>query len=234
MAVYRLFRDEFSSWYLEMVKPPYQKPVDGATYAATLGSFDSLLRLLHPFMPFITEELWQHLQERPEGESIMLAAMPRAEAYDSEVIARVDTVKEIVNGIRAVRASKNIPNKDQLTLLVVGSEKVPYPELIIKMGNLSAIENIAEKDPAAAQFMVGTREFCVPLADNIDIEAELAKMRKELDYERGFLASVERKLSNERFVNNAPAAVVDNERRKKADAESKIAALEQSIAALSK
>ena len=233
MAVYRLMRDEFSSWYLEMVKPPYQKPVDGATYAATLDFFDSLLRLLHPFMPFITEELWQHLYDRRQGESIMVASMPVAGDVEEAVLADMEIVKEIINGVRNVRAVKNIPNKDVLTLNAVGLWDVPYAALLMKLGNLDAVNNVESKDAAAAAFMVGTHEFNVPLLSSIDVEAELAKMQKDLEYQRGFLASVEKKLSNERFVNNAPAAVVEAERRKQSDALSKIASLEESINALS-
>ncbi|MDE5989180.1 MAG: valine--tRNA ligase [Duncaniella sp.] len=231
MTAYRLFRDEFSSWYLEMVKPDYQKPIDRAGYEATIGFFDSLLRLLHPFMPFITEELWQHLGDRREGESIMYASMPQATGADPRILAEMETVKEIINGVRGVRAQRNIPSRDTLQLNVIGGS-IPMEAVAIRLGNLSGIATVSEKDPAAASFMVGTTEFNIPLLNNMDVEAELAKLTKELDYLRGFRASVEKKLSNERFVGNAPAAVVDAERKKLSDATTKIEAIEQTIAAL--
>lgn len=233
MTIYRLFWDEFSSWYLEMVKPDYQKPVDRKTLDATLGYFDSLLRMLHPFMPFITEELWQHLSERREGESIMYALMPAAQETDDRVLADMEIAKEIVNGVRGVRASRNIPNRDKLTLNVVNSE-IPDKEVIVRLAGLDSIGDVTEKDPAAASFMVGTTEFNVPLSNNIDVEAEIAKLTKELDYLEGFKASVNKKLMNERFVNNAPAAVVEGERKKLADAETKIASITATLAALKK
>ncbi len=233
MTIYRLFWDEFSSWYLEMVKPDYQKPVDRKTLDATLGYFDSLLRMLHPFMPFITEELWQHLSERREGESIMYALMPAAQETDDRVLADMEIAKEIVNGVRGVRASRNIPNRDKLTLNVVNSG-IPDKEVIVRLAGLDSIGDVTEKDPAAASFMVGTTEFNVPLSNNIDVEAEIAKLTKELDYLEGFKASVNKKLMNERFVNNAPAAVVEGERKKLADAETKIASITATLAALKK
>ena len=231
MTTYRLFWDEFSSWYLEMVKPEYQKPVDRATYEATIGFFDALLRMLHPFMPFITEELWQHIGDRREGESIMYASMPEARPVDAKVLADMETAKEIVNGVRGVRAQRNIPNREQLRLNVIGAS-VPMAAVIVKLANLTGVETVAEKDPAAAVFMVGTTEYNVPLLDSIDVEAELAKLNKELEYLLGFKKSVEKKLGNERFVANAPAAVVEGERKKLADADAKIANIQASIAAL--
>lgn len=233
MTIYRLFWDEFSSWYLEMVKPDYQKPIDRKTLTATLGYFDSLLRMLHPFMPFISEELWQHLAERRDGESIMYASMPVAGEIATAILADMETVKEVVNGVRGVRASRNIPNRDRLTLNVINAD-IPGKPVIIRLAGLDEIVKVSEKDPAAASFMVGTTEFNVPLSNNIDVEAEIAKLTKELEYLEGFKASVNKKLSNERFVSNAPAAVVEGERKKLADAETKIAALTASIAALKK
>ncbi|MDE6860701.1 MAG: valine--tRNA ligase [Duncaniella sp.] len=231
MTTYRLFWDEFSSWYLEMVKPEYQKPVDRATFDATINFFDSLLRLLHPFMPFITEELWQHIGDRREGESVMYASMPDVHVADAKVLADMEIAKEIVNGVRGVRAQRNIPNREQLQLNVVGAE-VPMAAVIVKLANLTCVASVAEKDAAAAGFMVGTTEYNVPLLNSIDVEAELAKLDKELAYLQGFKTSVEKKLGNERFVSNAPAAVVDGERKKLADAEAKIANITASIAAL--
>lgn len=233
MAVYRLFWDEFSSWYLEAVKPAWQTPVDAKTLAAVERHFDALLRLLHPFMPFITEELWQNLAERREGESIMYAAEPRGQEPDAGVLEKMETVKAIVNGVRGVRAKRNIAPKEALELHVVGDQTAPWPELIGKLGNVSAIANVGEADAAAAKFIAGTTTYEVPLADMIDTEAERAKLVKEIDYLKGFRASIEKKLSNERFVAKAPAAVVEGERKKLADAEAKIAQLTDSLQALS-
>ncbi|MDE6062481.1 MAG: valine--tRNA ligase, partial [Duncaniella sp.] len=231
MTTYRLFRDEFSSWYLEMVKPDYQKPIDRTTYEATINYLDSLLRLLHPFMPFITEELWQHLGDRREGESIMYAPMPAAGVPDAKILAEMETVKEVINGVRGVRAQRNIPSRDALQLNIVNAA-IPMEAVAVRLGNLSGIAMVSEKDPAAASFMVGTTEFNIPLLNNMDVEAEIAKLTKELNYLHGFKTSVEKKLSNERFVGNAPAAVVEAERKKLSDATTKIAAIEQTLAAL--
>lgn len=233
MAVYRLFWDEFSSWYLEAVKPAWQTPVDAKTLAAVERHFDALLRLLHPFMPFITEELWQNLAERREGESIMYAAEPRGQEPDAGVLEKMETVKAIVNGVRGVRAKRNIAPKEALELHIVGDGPAPWPELIGKLGNVSAIANVGEADATAAKFIAGTTTYEVPLADMIDTEAERAKLAKEIDYLEGFKASIEKKLSNERFVAKAPAAVVEGERKKLADAEAKIARLTESLQALS-
>ena len=233
MAVYRLFWDEFSSWYLEAVKPAWQTPVDAKTLAAVERHFDALLRLLHPFMPFITEELWQNLAERREGESIMYAAEPRGQEPDAGVLEKMETVKAIVNGVPGVRAKRNIAPKEALELHVVGDQTTPWPELIGKLGNVSAIANVGEADATAAKFIAGTTTYEVPLADMIDTEAERAKLAKEIDYLNGFKASIEKKLSNERFVAKAPAAVVEGERKKLADAEAKIAQLTDSLQALS-
>ena len=233
MAVYRLFWDEFSSWYLEAVKPAWQTPVDAKTLAAVERHFDALLRLLHPFMPFITEELWQNLAERREGESIMYAAEPRGQEPDAVILEKMETVKAIVNGVRGVRAKRNIAPKEALELHVVGDQTTPWPELIGKLGNVSAIANVGEADATAAKFIAGTTTYEVPLADMIDTEAERAKLAKEIEYLEGFRASIEKKLSNERFVAKAPAAVVEGERKKLADAEAKIARLTESLQALS-
>ena len=232
MAIYRLFWDEFSSWYLEMVKPAYGEPVDKATYEATLNYFDTLLRLLHPFMPFITEELWQHLQERKPGDSIMYAQLPVAGEVNAGTLEAMAHAKEVIVGVRGVRAAKNISPREALVLNVIGAWDDALDAVVKKLGNLSEINPGAEKDAAAATFMVGTTEFNVPLTNNIDVDAELARLNKELDYYRGFLASVMKKLGNERFVNNAPEAVVAAERNKQKDAESKIATIEASIKAL--
>ena len=239
MAVYKLFWDEFSSWYLEMVKPAYingeAQPIDKTTYDKTLEFFEILLKMLHPFMPFITEELWQHLYDRQDGESIMrdslkLAAPTEA---DEQLAAQIESVKQIVSGVRMVRSSKNIAPKEQLELQVISSNHFEaFNTVIAKMANLSAINVVAEKDATASAFMVGTDEFAVPLGNMIDVEAEIAKMEAQLQNLEGFLAGVKKKLSNERFIANAPEAVVALERKKQSDSEEKIAALKESIAAL--
>lgn len=232
--IYRLFWDDFSAWYLEMAKPAYGSPIDKATYSATLGFFDSLLRMLHPFMPFITEELWQHLEERHDGESIMYAPMPAASAAGNEVITLMEHAQEVVNGLRNIRAEKNIPNKEPITVNVLGQWDTREDAVIAKLANAGAINHNAAKDPAAASFIAGTVEVNVPLAGTIDTAAELERLNKDLCYYTGFKASVEKKLSNERFVNNAPAQVVEAERKKLSDAQAKIESLTAAIAALSK
>ena len=234
MVVYKLFWDEFSSWYLEMIKPGYQQPIDKTTYQATLGFFDALLRLLHPFMPFITEELWQALEPRKKGESIMVALMPKATQVDASYIESFGKVKEIVSGVRTIRLQKNIPNKEVLTLEVLGSHDGAFNAVIAKMCNLSEITKVSEKTAGAASFLVGTTEYAVPLGSMINVEEEEAKLREELKYQQGFLASVVKKLSNENFVGKAPAKVIEMERKKQSDAESKIKTIEESIAALTK
>ena len=235
MAVYRLFWDEFSSWYLEMIKPAYGQPIDSTTLNATIGYFETLLKMLHPFMPFITEELWQHIYERKAGESIMrdkLTVSPATEA-DAKLLADVENVKLIVGGIRTVRNQKNIPSKDALTLQAVGSNPyAAYNCIITKMANISAVDTVEEKDATAATFMVGTDEFAVPLGNMIDIEAEIAKQEAQLKHLENFLAGIMKKLGNEKFVANAPEAVVTMERKKQKDSEGKIAALKESLAAL--
>lgn len=232
MMVYKLFWDEFSSWYLELVKPAYRQPIDRTTYKATLAFFDSLLRLLHPFMPFITEELWQALNERKPGESITIAQQPKANRVDEKLIADFEITKQIIAGIRTIRLQKNIPNKDELTLQVIGNHDSRFDTAVAKMANLSSIENLSEKPAVTIGFLVGTTEFIVPMSDKMDVEAELKKMKAEREYYAGFLQSVMKKLGNERFVQNAKPEIVENERKKQADAESKIALLEESIKAL--
>lgn len=234
MQLYKLFWDEFSSWYLEMIKPAYQKPIDAVTYNATLGFFDSLVRLLHPFMPFITEELWQALTDRQSGESLMISDMPQSKGFNADYLSDFEKVKEIVSGIRTVRLQKNIPNKELLGLEVLGEYAKTFDSVIQKMGNLTAIDQVSDKSSGSVTFMVGTTEFAIPLGNNIDIEAELKKLEEELTYLKGFLISVQKKLSNEKFVANAKPEIVENERKKLADAESKIKTIEESIESLKK
>ncbi len=239
MVVYKLFWDEFSGWYLEMVKPTYidgkQQPINSKTYDCTLDFFDKLLKMLHPFMPFITEELWQALYERKDGESIMRQKLKlNAPTTDENIILNnVETIKQVVSGVRTIRAQKNIANKEKLTLQVVNSElNGQYGDAVIKMANLDSIVTVSEKDNTASTFMVDMTEYAVPLGKMIDIDAEIQKMEAQLSHLEGFLASVQKKLANERFIQNAPEQVVAMERKKQHDAEEKIAALRESIAAL--
>ena len=231
MAIFKLYCDEFSGWYLEMIKPAYQQPIDKATYEATLGFFDRLLRVLHPFMPFITEELWQNLYERKEGESIMIARMETPESPENpEILAEVEDLKEIIAGVRNVRASKNIPQKEKLTLI----SPIALNALVAKLANVEVAEN---QEPGAgsgncSKFIVGTTEFAIPMDAFINVEEELKKLEADLAHQQGFLRGVMAKLSNERFVQNAKPEIVALEQKKKADAEMRIEALEQAIKAL--
>ncbi len=234
MEVYKLFWDEFSSWFLEMVKPAYQQPIDKQTYDAVLAIFEKMLLLLHPFMPFITEELWQLMGERKQGDSISLAPMPNANKYDENLLNEIDNAKEVVTGIRNIRQEKNIPNKNTLSLFVKGDKIAENVEnLIVKMAGLDSISYITDKVENAGTFLVKTTEFFIPLEGLVDVDEEIAKLKEELEYTKGFLNSVMKKLSNERFVNNAPASVVETERKKQADAEEKIKVIEQRLASMS-
>ncbi len=234
MVAYKLFWDDFSGWYLEMIKPAYGSPCDVATMEATKKMFEQLMLLLHPFMPFVTEEIWQDLAERKEGESICVAQMPKAEAAYEVALARFALVQEVVSAVRNIRKQKNLPQKEALELKVVRDENYPaeFEAVIVKMANLSAVTFVTEKNPMDAAFIVKTTQYFVPMGDNIDKEAEIAKLEKDLAYQQGFLATVMKKLSNERFVSSAPAQVVANEQNKKRDAEAKIAAIEAQLAAL--
>lgn len=237
MTVYRLFWDEFSSWYLEMIKPEYGKPIDTVTYEATLRFFNALLKMLHPFMPFITEELWQHLYDRKDGESIMRdeLRLPAPGKDELKLMEDIEQVKAIVSGVRTVRNQKNIAPKVELELDAIGQNNYEvYNSVIIKMANLKAIEVVAEKPSDASGFMVGTDSFAVPVGDLIDVAAEIEKQEKELKHLEGFLAGIKKKLSNENFVANAPAAVIERERKKQSDSEEKIAALKASLEELRK
>ena len=234
MVAYKLFWDDFSGWYLEMIKPAYGSPCDAATMEATKQMFEKLMLLLHPFMPFVTEEIWQDLAERKEGESICVASMPKASAANEAALARFALAQEVVSAVRNVRKQKNLPQKEALELKVVRDENYPaeYEAAIAKMANLSQVIFVEEKNPMDAAFIVKTTQYFVPMGDNIDKEAEIAKLEKDLAYQQGFLATVMKKLSNERFVSSAPAQVVENEQNKKRDAEAKIAAIEAQLQAL--
>ena len=237
MTVYKLFWDEFSSWYLEMVKPAYGQPIDQKSYDATLKFFDALLKMLHPFMPFITEELWQHIYDRKEGESIMREKLeiPAPTAEEKKLAADIENVKQIIAGVRTVRNQKNIAQKEQLTLQVVGKNDFEaYNDVTLKMANLDKIEVISEKSADASSFMVGTDEFAVPLGDLIDVAAEIEKAEAQLKHLEGFLMGVRKKLSNENFVAHAPEKVVALERKKESDSVEKIAALKATIEELRK
>ena len=237
MTVYKLFWDEFSSWYLEMVKPAYGQPIDQKSYAATLRFFDALLKMLHPFMPFITEELWQHIYDRKEGESIMREKLeiPAPTAEEQKLAADIEAVKQIIAGVRTVRNQKNIAQKEQLSLQAVGKNDFEaYNDVTLKMANLDKIEVITEKSADASSFMVGTDEFAVPLGDLIDVAAEIEKAEAQLKHLEGFLMGVRKKLSNENFVAHAPEKVVALERKKESDSVEKIAALKATIEELKK
>ena len=237
MAVYKLFWDEFSSWYLEMIKPAYGQPINRKVYEATIGFFDNLLHLLHPFMPFITEELWQHLCDRTDGESLMVSPLSMSALVDEDIIREFEVVKEVISNIRSIRLQKNIAQKETLELQVIGENPVvAFNAVITKMCNLSSIDVVENKADASVAFMVGTIEFVIPLEayGTLFMEAEIARMEAELKHKEGFLQGVLKKLGNEKFVNNAPAAVLEMERKKQADAESIIKSLKESIAALKK
>lgn len=237
MAVYRLFWDEFSGWYLEMVKPAYEQPIDRKSYEATLAFFDALLKMLHPFMPFITEELWQHIYDRKDGDSIMREQLKFSTPSHEEknICGDIENVKQIISGVRTVRNQKNIAQKEQLTLQTVNANNYDkYNEVILKMANLDKIEVVSEKGADASTFMVGTDEFAVPLGELIDVEAEIEKAEAQLQHLEGFLAGVRKKLANENFVAHAPEKVVDLERKKENDSLEKIAALKATIAELKK
>ncbi|MBD5418532.1 MAG: valine--tRNA ligase [Bacteroides sp.] len=232
MTLYKLFWDEFSSWLLEVVKPAYGQPIDKKTYDAVLEAFDNLLKMLHPFMPFITEELWQHLYDRKPGESIMYAQLPETKTPDAAILAQFETLKEIIAGIRTVRKQKQIPQREELSLEIKGEHNQALDAILVKMGNLSSISAVEEKGAMSQGFMVGATEYAIPLESNINVEEEIKKHESDLEYQKKFLAGVEKKLSNERFVSSAPEKVVALERKKQADALEKIAALEASLAAL--
>ena len=239
MATFKLFTDEFSGWYLEMIKPAYQAPIDAKTLAATLDIFEQLMKILHPFMPFITEELYQHIAERAEGESIMTAPLKLAEpnAEDAELTGKFEAAKQVISGVRAVRQQKNISPREALDLEVV-SGQLPLPEawgeaLVKKMAGIGEIIYVEQKSDSAQSFLVGTDEYAVPLGNLIDAAAEIAKAQAEIKRLQGFMAGIEKKLGNERFVQNAPAQVVELERKKLSDAQSKIAALQETVKALS-
>jgi len=237
MQAYKLFWDEFSGWYLEIIKPEYRKPIDKKTYKSTLAIFDSLLKILHPFMPFITEEIWHLLEERADGASIMIEEMPVCKGFDTAMLARFETTKEIISSIRTIRKDKNIKIAEQLALCVGTSKDSKiggFDSVIRKLCNLSEISYVDAKVDDSASFRVSTTEYYVPLTGAVDVEKELKKLHDELAYTEGFLAIVLAKLSNEKFVGNAPAKVIEMERKKQSDAEAKIVTLKAGISSLEK
>ena len=237
MGIYKLVWDDFCSWYLEMVKAPMNQPIDAVTYNATVSFFENLMKILHPFMPFITEDIWHLLQERQDGDDIIIAQQPKQQNVDNEILNQFIFTQDVINNIRKIRAEKNISMKEAIELIVVdkeGNVNKEFDSVIMKLCNVSSVNYVTENPQDAFGFLVKAVEFFIPVTDNIDTEAELKKLEEELKYAQGFLKSVEAKLSNEKFVNGAPAAVVDKERKKKSDAEAKIKVLEQQIAALSK
>ncbi len=231
MFVYKLIWDDFCSWYLEIVKPAYQKPIDKITYEKTINFFSRLMQILHPFMPFITEEVWHQLDSREEGDDIIISQQPEIQAFDEKLIEGFERAEQIIVGVRNIRKDKNIPLKERMELLVKDGElsKCIFYPVIAKLGNLSKIEVVSEKPDNSLIFNVGAQEFYIPVSSGIDIESEISKLEEELNYTKGFLQSVMKKLSNERFVNNAPDAVVAKERDKQADAEARVKILEEQL-----
>ena len=237
MDIYKLTWDDFCSWYLEMVKAPMGQGIDRATYDATIRFFEDLMKMLHPFMPFITEEIWHAIAERKEGDDIIIAQQPKVQKYDETMLKQFAFTQEVINNVRKVRAEKNIPFRDAIQLVVIEKEVKLCKEfdcVITKLCNVGEVSYVAEAPQGAFGFIVGSTEYFVPLTDSIDVEAEIKKLEEELKYAQGFLKSVMGKLSNEKFVNGAPAAVVEKERKKQADAEAKIAVIEQQLAGLKK
>jgi len=235
MAIYKLVWDDFCSWYLEMIKPAYQKPIDRKTLDATIAIFDKLMRVVHPFMPFLTEEIWQLIKDRKEGESIMVAEMPQPEAFDEQLLKQFETAAEAIQSVRSIRKEKNIPFKDEIQLFVKKNNEsadLTFDPVVKKLCNLSELTYVDEKVDDALSFILHSTEFYIPLTESVDIEAEIAKLEEELKYTEGFLKSVEKKLSNERFVDNAPEQVVAMERKKQEDAQNKIAVIREQLISL--
>ena len=226
--------DDFCSWFLEMIKPGYQQPIDRATFEKAIEMLEANLKLLHPFMPFLTEEIWHHIAERTPEQALIVGEWPKAKAFDEKLITDFDFATEVISGIRTIRKDKNIPFKDVMELKVVNNEKAStyFDSVIQKLGNLTTLEYVADKVDGALSYRVKSNEYFIPITGNIDVEAEIAKLTEELNYTKGFLRSVQGKLSNEKFVAGAPEQVIANERKKEADALAKIATLEQSLASL--
>ena len=238
MAVYKLIWDDFCSWYLEMIKPAFQKGIDAATFKSTIDFFERLMKVLHPFMPFISEEIWHHLAERKDEDCLMVASMPTSAKVDKKLLEEFDFVREVIMGVRKVRKEKNIPMREEISLLIKKNEgeepKTFFDPVVSKLCKLSTLAYTDTKEEGAVSFIIRSTEFYIPLEGSVDLEAEIQKLEEELKYAQGFLKSVDKKLSNERFVNNAPEQVVEKEKQKKADAESKIRVIEEQLASLRK
>ena len=237
MGIYKLVWDDFCSWYLEMVKAPMNQPIDAVTYNATVTFFENLMKILHPFMPFITEDIWHLLRERQDGDDLIIAQQPAQKVVDNDILNQFIFTQDVINNIRKIRAEKNISMKEAIELIVVdkdGSVNKEFDSVIMKLCNVNSVNYVTENPQDAFGFLVKATEYFIPVTDNIDTEAEIKKLEEELAYAQGFLRSVEAKLSNEKFVNGAPAAVVDKERKKKSDAEAKIKVIEQQLATLKK
>jgi valyl-tRNA synthetase len=234
MAIYKLVWDDFCSWFLEMIKPAYQQPIDKATFDKAIEMLESNLKLLHPFMPFLTEEIWQLIADRTPEEALIVSTWPELKPFNADLISDFDNITEVISGIRTIRKDKNIPFKDTIELKAINSENLTthFDSIVTKLGNVSAFEYVSAKVDGALSFRVKSNEYFIPITGNIDVEAEIAKLTEELNYTKGFLKSVEAKLSNEKFVNGAPEKVLNIEKQKQADALAKIATIEQSLAGL--
>jgi valyl-tRNA synthetase len=234
MAIYKLVWDDFCSWFLEMIKPAYQAPIDRTTFDKAIEMLEHNLKLLHPFMPFLTEEIWQLITERTAEQALIIAEWPEIKMADEQLIADFDVAAEVISGIRTIRKDKNIPFKDSIELMVVNNDEAPdyFDSIIIKLGNIAALEYVSDKIAGALTFRVKSNEYFIPVAGAINVEEEIAKLTEELKYNQGFLKSVQAKLSNEKFVGSAPEKVVAMEKQKEADALAKIATIEQSLASL--
>ena len=234
MTTYKFIWDDFSSWYLEMVKPAYQSPIDAKTYGQTIANFEKIVKVLHPFMPFISEEIWQLMGERTKEEALIVSLWPVVTNGEEKLVNEFDFASGVISGIRNIRKEKNIANKDALELYVINNEKAntDFDVIIGKLGNISKLEYVNEKQEGALSFRVKSNEYFIPMGENINVEEEIKKLEEELKYAEGFLKSVQKKLSNERFVSNAPEQVITNERKKEADAQAKITMLKESLGSL--
>ena len=234
MAIYKLVWDDFCSWFLEMIKPAYQQPIDAKTYASAIYMMEQNMKLLHPFMPFITEEIWHLIQARSTEEALIVSTWPEQKPFDTQIISQFDTVIEVISGIRTIRKEKNLPFKDAIEFKVINHDSfTPYFDVVIaKLGNISQLDYVTEKVTGALSFRVKSNEYFIPITGAINIEEEVAKLEEELKYTQGFLLSVQKKLSNERFVAGAPEAVLAIERKKEADALAKISAIAERLSSL--
>ncbi|MGG7037027.1 MAG: class I tRNA ligase family protein, partial [Flavobacterium sp.] len=234
MSIYKLVWDDFCSWFLEMIKPAYQRPIDRATFDKAIEMLEANLKLLHPYMPFLTEEIWQHIAERTPEQALIVAEYPKMTAFNQTLIADFDFAMEVIAGVRTIRKEKNIAMKDSVDMKVLNNEKAStyFDSVIAKLGNIASLEYVSEKAEGALTYRVKSNEYFIPVSGNIDIEAEITKLNEELNYTKGFLKSVQAKLSNEKFVAGAPEKVIEMERKKEADALAKIATIEQSLVSL--